>query len=199
MPTSLRLVFVNDGAAFPSARRAAGNAQVAERAGRGGRRGARHGARHGRDQTVHRASDRRRLPVTRVLLADDHPMIRTALEVLLRDTEFEIVGTGATGEHALGRDRAAQARHRAARPADARRRPGWRWSAPLARGQDSAQDHPADGGDRRRLAARGQGARGPGHGAQELGPGLSARLPRAACGHGRTWIDPELPDARRGA
>ena len=40
--------------------------------------------------------------MTRILLADDHPMIRTALEVLLRDTEFEIVGTAGTGEAALG-------------------------------------------------------------------------------------------------
>ena len=39
--------------------------------------------------------------MTRILLADDHPMIRTALEVLLRDTEFEIVGTAGTGEAAL--------------------------------------------------------------------------------------------------
>lgn len=39
--------------------------------------------------------------MTRVLLADDHPMIRTALEVLLRDTEYEIVGTAGTGEAAL--------------------------------------------------------------------------------------------------
>jgi len=39
--------------------------------------------------------------LTRILLADDHPMIRTALEVLLRDTEFEIVGTASTGEAAL--------------------------------------------------------------------------------------------------
>jgi len=39
--------------------------------------------------------------LTRVLLADDHPMIRTALEVLLRDSEYEIVGTAATGEATL--------------------------------------------------------------------------------------------------
>ena len=39
----------------------------------------------------------------RILLADDHPMIRTALDVLLRDTEFEIVGTATTGEEALAR------------------------------------------------------------------------------------------------
>lgn len=38
----------------------------------------------------------------RILLADDHPMIQTALEVLLRDTEFQIVGTAGTGEAALG-------------------------------------------------------------------------------------------------
>jgi two-component system nitrate/nitrite response regulator NarP len=39
--------------------------------------------------------------LNRILLADDHPMIRTALEVLLRDTEFEIVGTAGTGAMAL--------------------------------------------------------------------------------------------------
>jgi two-component system nitrate/nitrite response regulator NarP len=39
--------------------------------------------------------------MTRVLLADDHPMIRTALEALLRDTGFEIVGVAGTGEAAL--------------------------------------------------------------------------------------------------
>ncbi len=37
----------------------------------------------------------------RILLADDHPMIRTALEVLLRDTEYTIVGTAGTGEATL--------------------------------------------------------------------------------------------------
>ena len=37
----------------------------------------------------------------RILLADDHPMIRTALEALLRDTGFELAGTAATGEAAL--------------------------------------------------------------------------------------------------
>lgn len=39
--------------------------------------------------------------MNRILLADDHPMIRTALEVLLRDTGFEIVGTAASGDAAL--------------------------------------------------------------------------------------------------
>lgn len=39
--------------------------------------------------------------MTRVLLADDHPMIRTAIEVLLRDTDYEIVGTAGTGEATL--------------------------------------------------------------------------------------------------
>ena len=37
----------------------------------------------------------------RLLLADDHPMIRNALEMLLRGTDFEIVGMAGTGEHAL--------------------------------------------------------------------------------------------------
>ena len=39
--------------------------------------------------------------MTRILVADDHPMIRTALEALLRDTDYEIVGTAGTGEEAL--------------------------------------------------------------------------------------------------
>ena len=39
--------------------------------------------------------------MTRVLLADDHPMIRTALEVMLRDTDYEIIGIAATGADAL--------------------------------------------------------------------------------------------------
>ena len=37
----------------------------------------------------------------RILIADDHPMIRTAIEVLLRDTPFEIAGSAATGDDAL--------------------------------------------------------------------------------------------------
>lgn len=39
--------------------------------------------------------------MTRVLLADDHPMIRTAIEALLRDTEFKIIGMVATGNAAF--------------------------------------------------------------------------------------------------
>ena len=39
--------------------------------------------------------------MTKILVADDHPMIRTALEALLRDTEFEIVGTAGTVEATL--------------------------------------------------------------------------------------------------
>ena len=37
----------------------------------------------------------------RILLADDHPMIRAAIEVLLRDTVYEVVGMAGTGEAAL--------------------------------------------------------------------------------------------------
>lgn len=37
----------------------------------------------------------------RILLADDHPMISTAIEALLRGTEFEIAGMASTGEQAL--------------------------------------------------------------------------------------------------
>jgi len=39
--------------------------------------------------------------VTRILLADDHPMIRTAIEVLLRNSAFELAGTAATADEAL--------------------------------------------------------------------------------------------------
>lgn len=39
--------------------------------------------------------------MTRILLADDHPMIRTALEALLRGTDFDIVATSATGAEAI--------------------------------------------------------------------------------------------------
>ena len=37
----------------------------------------------------------------RILLSDDHPMIRTAIEVLLRDTSFELAGTASNGVQAL--------------------------------------------------------------------------------------------------
>jgi two-component system nitrate/nitrite response regulator NarP len=39
--------------------------------------------------------------MTRILVADDHPMIRTALEVLLRGTEYEICAIAASGEETL--------------------------------------------------------------------------------------------------
>jgi two-component system nitrate/nitrite response regulator NarP len=39
--------------------------------------------------------------MTRILLADDHPMIRTAIDVLLRDTRYVLAGTAANGEEAL--------------------------------------------------------------------------------------------------
>ncbi|HEY1143202.1 MAG TPA: response regulator transcription factor [Sphingomicrobium sp.] len=37
----------------------------------------------------------------RIVLADDHPMISTAIEALLRGTPFEIAGVATTGEEAL--------------------------------------------------------------------------------------------------
>ena len=39
--------------------------------------------------------------MSRIVLADDHPMIRTAIEVLLRDTAHEVVGTAASAREAL--------------------------------------------------------------------------------------------------
>jgi two-component system nitrate/nitrite response regulator NarP len=37
----------------------------------------------------------------RILLADDHPMIRTALEVLLRDSDYDLIGMAGSAEEAL--------------------------------------------------------------------------------------------------
>src|SRR5262245_2386545 len=37
----------------------------------------------------------------RLFLADDHPMIRAAIEVLLRDSGFEIIGMAGTGQSTL--------------------------------------------------------------------------------------------------
>lgn len=39
--------------------------------------------------------------MTRILVADDHPMMRTAIEMLLRGTGFEIAGTAGSGEECL--------------------------------------------------------------------------------------------------
>jgi two-component system nitrate/nitrite response regulator NarP len=44
----------------------------------------------------------------KILLADDHPMIRTAIEVLLRDTKYEIAATAASGEETLRKVRELQ-------------------------------------------------------------------------------------------
>ena len=41
------------------------------------------------------------MTTTRVLVADDHPMIRTALDVLLKGTEFEIAGWASSGFEAI--------------------------------------------------------------------------------------------------
>ena len=39
--------------------------------------------------------------MSRILLADDHPMIRTAIEVLLRDTAHDVVAVAGTADEAL--------------------------------------------------------------------------------------------------
>jgi len=39
--------------------------------------------------------------MTRILIADDHPMIRTAIEALFRDTPYALAGIAATGAEAL--------------------------------------------------------------------------------------------------
>ena len=38
----------------------------------------------------------------RILLADDHPMIRTALEVLLRESDYDLIGMAGSAEETLG-------------------------------------------------------------------------------------------------
>jgi two-component system nitrate/nitrite response regulator NarL len=38
--------------------------------------------------------------VTRILIVDDHPVVRTGIEALLRNTEFLVVGTASSGEAA---------------------------------------------------------------------------------------------------
>lgn len=39
--------------------------------------------------------------MSRILLADDHPMIRTGIEVLLRDSAYELAGMAASGAETL--------------------------------------------------------------------------------------------------
>ena len=39
--------------------------------------------------------------MTRILLADDHPMIQAAVEAMLRGSDYELVGNAATGAEAL--------------------------------------------------------------------------------------------------
>ena len=39
--------------------------------------------------------------MTKILLADDHPMIRTAIEALMRDTVYELAGAASSGEETL--------------------------------------------------------------------------------------------------
>lgn len=39
--------------------------------------------------------------MTRILVADDHPMMRNAIELLLRGTDYDLVGTAATGKECL--------------------------------------------------------------------------------------------------
>ena len=89
-------------------------------------------------------------PMSRILLADDHPMIRTALEALLRDTDFEIVGTP------------APARRRCAKSSGSGpdillldlQMPGGNGmdvlrARPGGQAQSAAEGRPADRGDRR--------------------------------------------------
>src|SRR5206468_11735344 len=46
---------------------------------------------------------RRRRCLTKVLLADDHPMIAAALEMLLRGTDYQLAGRARSGAEAIAR------------------------------------------------------------------------------------------------
>ena len=124
-------------------------------------------------------------------------MIRTAIEVLLRDTRYEIAGTAAHRRRSAERDRGAQARHPAARPADARRPTGMDVLRALRGARQGAADRPADGGDRGQLADGSAGA--------ARSTAWCSRIPtRPICSSasmrvraGRSWIDPELARAQR--
>ena len=124
-------------------------------------------ARHG----CERESRYRRLAVgfiDGILLADDHPMISTAIEALLRNSPFEIVGMASTWRTGGSEGRGTQARHPAPRPPDAGRH-----------GMDVLRKLRSDGGrtrivlltaaidDGSLIEAKTQGA---GHGAQEFDP-----------------------------
>ena len=114
--------------------------------------------------------------MSRILLADDHPMIRTAMEALLRGTDFDIVATSATGEETLKEI----ARVKPDLLLLDLQMPGGTGMDVIRRSVPTAprSDRPADRRDRRCLAARSQSAGRARAGAQELRPGLSARLPR---------------------
>ena len=85
----------------------------------------------------------------RILLADDHPMIRTAIDVLLRDTRYELAGTAANGEQALDQVERLKPDIVLLDLANAGRPAGWKSSAGCGRGRSTVPGRDPDGGDRR--------------------------------------------------
>ena len=102
--------------------------------------------------------------VTKVLLVDDHPMIGAALEMLLRDTDYELLGRARTAAEATSHLNRQKPDLAAARRAFARWLGAGRPSALVARPQ-AAEGDPGDSRHGRspaphrgRLAARGHRA-----------------------------------------
>ena len=131
--------------------------------------------------------------MTRVLLADDHPMIGAALDVLLRGTDYELIGRARSGADAL-------AQVQQLKPdlllLDVNMPDG---SGPRCPAQASRRTPRADGdaADRRHgrhAAARRRPARSRGHGAQDLRPGAAASTAWTTVRKGERWVDPEIAE-----
>ena len=189
-------------AALPCKRQFAGRALVAQGAGRSRPRFALAAIRSRAARTSSSPFHWRSGRMTRILLADDHPMIGAALEVLLRGTEYELIGRARSGSDAL-----AQVQ---------RLKPdlllldvnmpdgsGLEVLRQLREFEARTDRHPADGRHGRFAAARGRPARAGGHRPQDIRPGPAARMHRDSVGKGERWVDPEVEErthhARRSA
>ena len=113
--------------------------------------------------------------MTDVLLADDHPMIASALEMLLRGTDYQSRRPRADRQGSPGPDRRGEAGSRAARRQHARRL-RHRRASQAAQGRRGAADHPAHGRSRRSAVDRRRRSRAERDRPQDLGPGASARM-----------------------
>ena len=125
-------------------------------------------------ETVH-VSDTTDTPVTRILIADDHPIFRDGLRQLL-ESEAPASRSSAKrhdGAEAVKLATAAQARHAAARSGDAAVT-GLEALRELAAAPSPLRDHPADGGHR-------AFARSPKRSSWALGAWCSRNRRRSCC------------------